>query len=261
MSAAADMMTSALTGELISAFALGLFSAPHCLAMCGGIASALLMGGRSNLLTSRAAPALMTQSSELIASSVTHAPLMSEGFSLPLMSDALIYGAGKIVGYMALGFLAGTGGFLLGGLHSSALLLLQALSGLLLMVLGLYTSGWWLGVLSLERLAYRLWQPLLRRVRHLSLQHTSNKLLAGIAWGLLPCGIVFSVLSLALASGSALHGLLIMMVFGLGTLPFVLLSGGLLQFLLPLLKLTWIRQCAGLGMIALGIWTLVNNLG
>ena len=252
---------SALTGELMSAFALGLFSAPHCLAMCGGIASALLMGGRTSLLSAHKAPEVVSRSPTLIASSATAAPVMSTQFTMPLMADALVYGSGKIMGYMALGLLAGTGGFLLGGMHSSAIVMLQALSGVLLILLGLYMAGWWLGVLSLERWAYQFWQPLLRRVRHLSLQHTSNKLLAGIAWGLLPCGIVFSVLSLALASGSATHGLLIMMVFGLGTLPFVLLSGGLLQFMLPLLKLTWIRQCAGLGMIALGVWTLVNNLG
>lgn len=252
----------ALTGELLSAFALGLFSAPHCLAMCGGIASALLMSGRTAMISTGQQPAsVLARSPGLIASSASPPSLSARGVSLPIVGDALIYGTGKILGYMMLGLLAGTGGFLLGGMNAAAFMMLRALSGILLIALGLYMAGWWLGVLSLERWAYRLWQPILRRVQHLSLKYTSNKLLAGLAWGLLPCGIVYSVLSLALASGSAIHGLLIMMVFGLGTLPFVLASGGLLQFMLPLLRLTWIRQSAGLGMIGLGAWTLVNNLG
>ncbi|MDP3515589.1 MAG: sulfite exporter TauE/SafE family protein [Pseudohongiella sp.] len=262
MNAALVGSGGALTGELISAFALGLFSAPHCLAMCGGIASALLMSGRTELIATRQKPTRALASTPgLIASSAAPAPLPAPGLTRPLVGDALVYGSGKILGYMALGLIAGAGGFLLGGMNSAAFVMLRALSGILLIALGLYMAGWWLGVLSLERWAYRLWQPVLRRVQHLSLRHTSNKLLAGIAWGLLPCGIVYSVLSLALASGSAINGLLIMMVFGLGTLPFVLLSGGLLQFMLPLLKMTWIRQSAGLGMIGLGAWTLVNNLG
>ena len=226
-----------------AAFLLGLLSAPHCAAMCGGISGALLMAGRTPLL--RPAP------HDVIASSS----------ALTLTGDAFIYGSGKILGYMALGAFAGSGGFLLGSLHSTGFTLLHAFSGLLMLALGLYIAGWWLAVSHLERFAFRIWQPLLKRLQGLSLAHPGNKLLAGMAWGLLPCGIVYSVLGLAMASGSAVSGLLLMLAFGLGTLPFVLLSGGLLQSLLPLLKRPWLRQLSGVAMMTLGFLTLVNALG
>ena len=47
----------------------------------------------------------------------------------------------------------------------------------------------------------------------------------GALWGWLPCGLVYSVLLTALASGSAPRGALIMLAFGLGTLPNLLAIG------------------------------------
>ncbi|MDO8907601.1 MAG: sulfite exporter TauE/SafE family protein [Pseudohongiella sp.] len=229
--------------SISAAFLLGLLSAPHCAAMCGGISGALLMAGRSNLLH--------PSGQSVIASSSPY----------PLATDALIYGSGKIMGYMALGAFAGAGGFLLGSIHNTGFTVLHVLSGLLMIALGLYIAGWWLAVSQFERFAYRLWQPVLKRLHGLSLAHPGNKLLAGMAWGLLPCGIVYSVLGLALASGSTAAGLLLMLAFGVGTLPFVLLSGGLMQSALPLLKRPWLRQISGLAMMTLGILTLVKALG
>ena len=188
-------------------------------------------------------------------------PVIASTASYAMAGDALLYGSGKILGYMALGAFAGSGGFLVGSLHSAGFVFLHALSGLLMVALGLYIAGWWLAVSQFERLAFRAWQPLLKRLQGLSLAHPGNKLLAGMAWGLLPCGIVYSVLGLAMASGSAPAGLLLMLAFGIGTLPFVLLSGGLLQSALPLLKRPWLRQISGLAMITLGCFTLIKALG
>ncbi len=41
----------------------------------------------------------------------------------------------------------------------------------------------------------------------------------GVIWGWLPCGLVYSTLTWALASGSIVSGASIMLFFGLGTLP------------------------------------------
>src|SRR5690606_35679311 len=115
-----------------------------------------------------------------------------------------------------------------------------------------YVGGWWRGIARLEQLAYRFWQPLLHKLRGLALTRTRNKWLAGFAWGMLPCGMVYSALALALASGDPLHGMATLFAFGVGTLPFVLLSGALLQSLLPLLKQRWLQQLCGAAMIVLG---------
>jgi sulfite exporter TauE/SafE len=54
---------------------------------------------------------------------------------------------------------------------------------------------------------------------------TGKALLAGAIWGWLPCGLVYSLVVTALASGSGAQGALTLAVFGLGTLPNVWLIG------------------------------------
>ena len=43
--------------------------------------------------------------------------------------------------------------------------------------------------------------------------------LAGLAWGWIPCGLVYGVLPLAFVAGGAGQGVLVMVAFGVGTLP------------------------------------------
>jgi hypothetical protein len=46
----------------------------------------------------------------------------------------------------------------------------------------------------------------------------------GMVWALLPCGMVYSMLLLALATGSSAQGAWALLWFGLGTLPAMLLT-------------------------------------
>ena len=59
---------------------------------------------------------------------------------------------------------------------------------------------------------------------------------SGMLWGLVPCGLVYSVLPLAFLSGDVLTGAVLMLAFGLGTLPNLLLiskfSAALTQYYL-----------------------------
>lgn len=224
--------------EFLAAFLLGLSSAPHCMAMCGGIASALMLGARQR----------------------PHDIVASDARSGSAMQDALLFGSGKMLGYMSLGLIAGLSGFLLGGIHQSVFGILRAVAGLLMILLGLYTAGWWMGLGKLEQAAFRLWQPVLSRARQINLGRNSNKLMAGILWGLLPCGIVYTVLAMALVSANMLTGLLIMLSFGLGTLPFVLAAGGLIQLSAPWLQQKWFRSVVGLILISFGISSLMMAL-
>ena len=228
-----------MTAELLAAFALGLFSAPHCAAMCGSVAGALLLAGRPAHLIASSAGAVNSS-------------------QLPLIQDAAIYGIAKIAGYMALGTIVGTGGYLLGSAFRAGPLVLDTIASVLLILLGFYIAGWWRGVARFEQMAYRLWQPLLQKLRGLALTKTRNKWLAGFAWGMLPCGMVYSALALAMASAEPLQGMSILLAFGIGTLPFVLLSGALLQSLLPLLKQPWLRLLCGVSMIVLGVVRLAT---
>lgn len=52
--------------------------------------------------------------------------------------------------------------------------------------------------------------------------------IVGLLWGWLPCGLTYSVLAIALVSGSALNGAALMLAFGLGTSPNLIAAGMLL---------------------------------
>ena len=47
----------------------------------------------------------------------------------------------------------------------------------------------------------------------------------GMLWGLTPCALVYSVLPLALLAGGALQGALVMLAFGIATLPNLVVAG------------------------------------
>ncbi|MEK7260284.1 MAG: sulfite exporter TauE/SafE family protein, partial [Pseudomonadota bacterium] len=59
---------------------------------------------------------------------------------------------------------------------------------------------------------------------------------------------------------SAAAGAAIMLSFGLGTLPFVLGSGGLLQAAAPLLRQRQVRTAAGLGLMLYGVYDMATTL-
>jgi len=67
----------------------------------------------------------------------------------------------------------------------------------------------------------------------------------GLAWGLLPCGLVQGALAFALASGTPLTGALVMLAFGAGTLPVLLVVGRLARGVLSLSRHPKIRRAAG----------------
>lgn len=207
--------------SLISAFLLGFFGSTHCLGMCGGIVSSL------NL----------TQRQSLIAQ--------------------ISYHAGRISTYTLLGLLAGLLGNSLSNI-SGLILPLRLFAGIMLILMGLYLMGKTLGLLWLEKTGSYIWRYISPLSRHvLPAKKIWQTLVLGLIWGFLPCGLIYSTLPLALSSHNLLQGALIMLCFGLGTLP-LLLSLGLIQQQMQNLKHhKWLRIGAGLSIIAFGIWSIV----
>ena len=76
-------------------------------------------------------------------------------------------------------------------------------------------------------------------------------------WGWLPCGLVYSVLVWAMSAGSSPEGAMLMLSFGIGTLPTLLALGAVAARLSAFLKQAWVRRLAG-GLVAafgvLQIW-------
>ena len=221
--------------EYLAAFVVGLLGGVHCLGMCGGIVSAL---------TFSLPPAQRNRFSNL----------------LPLL---LAYNSGRIGGYAIAGSLAGGLGaaFLnLGGLETLRHGL-QVFAALFMVALGLYLAGIWQGVAKVENAGRVLWrhiEPFGRRF--MPVDSALKALPLGFVWGWLPCGLVYSVLIWALSAGSMTKGALLMLAFGLGTLPNLLLMGAAAARLAKFTRNKTVRQAAGLLVVALGLLLLLRNV-
>ena len=207
----------------LALFLIGLLGGTHCIGMCGGIVGALSMGAGSR-------PSLH-----------------------------LAYNLGRIVSYAVAGAIAGA----LGG-ASLALsgqlpirIVLFALANLMLVALGLYLMGATRALAFTERFGQKLWrhlQPLSKRF--LPARSAAQAFPLGLVWGWLPCGLVYSALVTALTSGSALRGAGMMLAFGAGTLPNLLLAGLLAVRLNEYVAKPVVRFSAGLLVLAFGLWGL-----
>ncbi|HCA26675.1 MAG TPA: hypothetical protein DEP05_03375, partial [Betaproteobacteria bacterium] len=82
----------------------------------------------------------------------------------------------------------------------------------------------------------------------------------GALWGWLPCGLVYSVLVTALASGGALTGALLMLAFGAGTLPNLLAMGLFARQLKRFMQRRAVRLAAGLAVAGFGMLGLVRMI-
>ena len=68
----------------------------------------------------------------------------------------------------------------------------------------------------------------------------------GILWGWLPCGLVYSVLIWTLSVNSAVEGALLLLSFGLGTLPNLLAMGIVAVGLKQFMQKAFVRLTAGI---------------
>ena len=209
---------------LLSALILGLLGGGHCIGMCGGLMGALTL----------AIPAEQRQR------------------RLQLL---LAYNLGRITSYGMAGLLLGAAGWALA--NSPAAAVLRVVAGLLLIVMGLDLAGWWSGLTRIEaagRLLWRRIQPLACGL--LPVRNAPRALLLGALWGWLPCGLVYSTLLWAASQGDALDSALLMLAFGLGTLPVLLATGLAAERLTALLRRQGVRIAGGLLVILFGLWTL-----
>lgn len=209
---------------LVSALILGLLGSGHCIGMCGGLMGALTL----------AIPAEQRQR------------------RLQLL---LAYNLGRIASYTLAGLLLGAAGWALAS--GPAATALRVLAGLLLIAMGLYLGGWWSGLTRIEgagRLLWRHIEPLARRL--LPVRSAPRALLLGGLWGWLPCGLVYSTLLWAASQGDAVDSALLMLAFGLGTLPVLLATGLAAERLTALLRRRGVRIAGGVLVILFGLWTL-----
>jgi len=212
----------------IAVFLIGLLGGTHCVGMCGGIVGAL---------------------------TVRHPG------SKPEWQLHAAYNFGRIASYTLAGAVLGAIGGL--GMVLNNLLPVQmalyVVANVMLIALGLYLTGMTSLLAPIERAGHRVWariQPL--TAGFLPARSVAQALPLGLLWGFLPCGLVYSVLATALVSGSALRGAGLLLAFGLGTLPNLMLAGMLLTRLREVTRRRWVRLGSGLLVLGFGVFGLVN---
>lgn len=214
---------SELIPSLISALVLGLLGGGHCIGMCGGLMGALTMA----------------------------IPIDNKAKRMQLL---VFYNIGRISSYTIAGFVIGSLGWGVSnqGFGDS----LRIIAGCLLVAMGLYLAGWWYGISHLERGGRLLWkhiEPTAKKL--LPVTRSYQALLLGIAWGWLPCGLIYSTLLWAASQGNAYESGLLMLSFGIGTLPVLLITGLAAERLTYLLRKKAVRTLGGLLVILFGLWT------
>lgn len=124
----------------------------------------------------------------------------------------------------------------------------------LMLLAGLYIAGWTRGLRPLERAGIKIWQkisPFTNKL--LPVKSVSQAALLGALWGWIPCGLVYAMLVVALASGSAINGAASMFAFGLGTLPAMTAAGFLSAQMKTQLSNKRLRLLAGAAVIAIAL--------
>ena len=173
-----------------AAFLAGIAGGVHCAAMCGPIVAASA-GSRGALGWRR----------------------------------ALAYNGGRILSYTIAGALAGafgsTGLLLRGSLPAQSVM--ATLAGAAMILLALHLAGYTPVTRRLEAMGALLWRRVQPYSKHFLPADTLPRALGlGALWGWLPCGMVYGVLLTAIAAGNPREGAIVMLAFGLGTLPNVL---------------------------------------
>lgn len=214
-------------------FLVGLLGGVHCAGMCGGIVSALTL----------------------------QIPTRQNSRRRSAWPIHLAYNLGRITSYVAAGAAMGALGSL--GLMLDHWLPVQMtlyiVANLMMVALGLYLTGMTRALVFVEHAGQWLWRRVQPATRHfLPVRGAAQAFPLGLLWGWLPCGLVYSVLALALLTGSAARGGMTMLAFGLGTLPNLMLAGLLLARFRHVVQGRTLRLASGALVLAFGVWGLIN---
>lgn len=226
------MIATTETGVLLTLFLTGLAGSLHCVGMCGP----LLLGF-----------------SRVLDSGPDQRPRL----------DFAYYHAGRLWTYGLLGLVAGWAG---SGLREGSVHLgWQRPLAILISMLVIGSGAVALGLIPGLRLELSSPGTCLRPLRSgwltsfLQQPRRSGRLLLGAVMGLLPCGLVYTVLLIAATLPSPLHSAVGMICFGVGTLPAlsaVVLAGRLAP--------RWLRvhgtRLAALMLVGIGLFMLARSL-
>ena len=181
-----------MMSDFLAAFFIGLAGSVHCVSMCGGVTAGLSM----------ATP--------------------KQDNKLPYITS---YNVGRIISYTLAGAITGALSNILSHQLHNGIAWLHLISGIFLLLVAAYVGNWWPILTHLEKAGSLIWRyisPMSKRF--IPFSSPLHALPYGFIWGWLPCGLVYSALTWSLASQNAVNGAVLMLCFGLGTLPSMILT-------------------------------------
>ncbi len=177
-----------MTEILISALTLGLMGSFHCVGMCGPIAVAL--------------------------------PLKNDNWFTRIFGGVL-YNLGRAITYGLMGLVFGLvgQGLKLGGFQQWVSIIMGSI-----MVLSVFFPFLFRNKVNFDKMVAVYVGRLKSKFGYLFTARSYQSLLIiGLLNGLLPCGLVYMAIAGAIATANVVSGIAFMFVFGLGTMPLLLL--------------------------------------
>jgi sulfite exporter TauE/SafE len=213
--------------DFFSAFVIGLLGSGHCVVMCGGI-------------------------STMLTTAISNTPQHKK------YAIVFAYNFGRIASYSLIGALVAFTSSMAAKNMGFPVSLLKTIAGVFLILLGLYLGQWLMWLSHVERLGKGAWRHISPRTKKfIPIKNIQSAFALGALWGWLPCGLVYSTLTWALASADTINGAVIMLFFGLGTLPALLsVSLGTIS-VKSLLSHTLFRKSAAILVILYGFYTIL----
>ena len=209
-----------VASALIAAGLAGLLGGLHCTAMCGGWVA----------LTSMKNPA----DKNVLLPATT------------LLAGNIASHAGRMLSYVLVGASLGAiGGAAYAIEWQSVQRALYVGANVMLLALA-FSMAHGSRASALEGVGLAAYRRLLPAVRPLLARHgLAARFVLGMVWGMTPCALVYGVLPIALLAGGAMEGALVMLAFGLGTLPNLLAAGIALRSVGSIARYSHWRPVAG----------------
>ena len=212
---------------IVTALLMGLAGGPHCIAMCGAACAGIGV-------TAGDRPAQQNRAMGL-------------------------FQVGRVLGYAGLGGLAAATMQGLGWLtvQSAALRPAWTMVHVAAVLMGLVLLVQARQPVWLETGARRVWAKVRAATQSMGL---AAPLGLGVAWALLPCGLLYSALMVAALAGSVAGGMAVMAVFAIGSGVSLWAGPWLLLRLGSNGRGAWSMRIAGLALMAVSAWGLYMGL-
>jgi len=217
--------------DIIIFFSIGLFGSTHCIGMCGGILSALSIA------------------------------ISNKQSNNKKNKYCILYNIGRISMYVIIFIILSIISNLLDKATSEITIkILRIISGFLLVIIGLYLSNFWSGIIYLEKVGLFFWNSISILIKFIVPVNSYIKAyILGLIWGLIPCGLVYTTILLALVNTNFNFSLVLIIFFGIGTLPAMMMTGIIYTKYSFLFLDKNIKYFFGIFIILFGIWNIISG--